>query len=299
MNWDDVKYFLAVARAGQMLGAANRLGTSQAKLGRRITSLEEALNYKLFERSTMGCKLTAEGHALLGRAEKIEAEFMQIQTSQLSGEDLVSGTVRIGTPDGFGISFLSSRIHRLAERYPKLTIQLVPVPQRFSLSQREADIAIMIGRPLKGRLRVRKLTDYSLGLYASREYLASHGAPDKLLDLKNHTLIGYVEDLLFSQQLNYNEEYASDWVSNIEVSSAIAQQQMVRSGAGIGVLHDFSVYDDDNLIALFPEKKIQRSYWTVRHESMKSMKKVSVVADFLDEIVQAEKQIFDLAATPQ
>ncbi len=293
MNWDDVKYFLAVARAGQMLGAANRLGTSQAKLGRRITSLEEALNYKLFERSTTGCKLTPEGYALLGRAEKIETEFMQIQTSQLTGDDALAGTVRIGTPDGFGISFLSSRIHRLSERYPKLKIQLVPVPQRFSLSQREADIAIMVGRPVKGRLRIRKLTDYSLGLYASKEYLALHGLPTKRQDLKNHTLIGYVEDLLFSQQLNYNEEYLNDWNSKIEVSSAIAQQEMVRSNAGVGVLHDFSVYNDDNLVALFPEKKLQRSYWTVRHESMKSMKKISVVADFLDEIVQAEKQIFE------
>lgn len=292
MNWDDVKYFLAVARAGQMLGAANRLGTSQAKLGRRITSLEEALKQKLFERSTTGCKLTAEGYALLDRAEKIEAEFMQIQAAQQGGEEVLSGTVRIGTPDGFGISFLSSRIHLLAERYPQLKIQLVPVPQRFSLSQREADIAIMVGRPLKGRLRVRKLTDYTLGLYASKQYLDMHGIPEQLSDLKHHQLIGYVEDLLFSQQLNYNQVYLSDWLSNIEVSSAIAQQQMVRSHGGIGVLHDFSVYNDDSLVALFPDKKIQRSYWTVRHESMKDMRKVTVVADFLDEIVQADKQLF-------
>ncbi len=292
MNWDDAKYFLAVARAGQMLGAANRLGTSQAKLGRRITSLEQALNCKLFERSTTGCKLTLEGQALLETVEKIETDFIQIQTSRKFGEGMVSGTVRIGTPDGFGISFLSSRIHLLAGRYPNLKIQLVPVPQRFSLSQREADIAIMVGRPLKGRLRVRKLTDYSLSLYASKQYLQTNGTPQSYKDLNEHTLIGYVEDLLFSQQLNYNEEYLKGWYSNIEVSSAVAQKEMVRSNAGIAVLHDFSIHNDDDLISLFPEKKIIRSYWTVWHESMKNTQQVSIVADFLEEIVKAEKKTF-------
>jgi len=292
MNWDDAKYFLAVARAGQMLGAASRLGTSQAKLGRRITSLEQALNCKLFERSTTGCKLTPEGQTLLEIVEKIETEFIQIQTSRTFGQGTVSGTVRIGAPDGFGISFLSSRIHLLTERHPNLKVQLVPVPQRFSLSQREADIAVMVGRPVKGRLRVRKLTDYSLGLYASKQYLEMNGKPREFSDLNKHTLIGYVEDLLYSQQLNYNEEYLKGWLSNIEVSSAIAQQEMVRSNAGIGVLHDFSVHSDKELISLFPEKKIQRSYWTVWHESMQNTQKVSIVANFLDEIVQAEKNIF-------
>ncbi len=108
----------------------------------------------------------------------------------------IAGTVRIGAPDGFGVSFLAPRLGRLTARHPELKLQLVPVPRSFSLSQREADIAITIERPEQGRLVSSKLTDYTLGLYASADYLGRYGARRGLIDdLKSHRRIGYVEDL--------------------------------------------------------------------------------------------------------
>lgn len=292
MNWDDAKYFLAVARAGQMLAAANRLGSSQAKLSRRITALEHALDCQLFERSTTGCKLTEDGQTLLGIAEQIEAGFLRLQTQSRSTHSQVSGVVRIGAPDGFGVAFLAPRLHLLSDRYPDLQIELVPVPQRFSLSQREADIAVMIGRPERGRLRARKLTDYSLGLYASKAYLLAKGTPSITSDLANHRLVGYVEDLLFAEQLNFASEFWAGWKSEIGISSAIGQYQSILSGSGIGVLHDFMASNDENLVPLFETRKLRRTYWTVWHESMKETRRISIVAKFLDEIVRSERAGF-------
>lgn len=292
MNWDDTKYFLAVARAGQMLGAATRLGVSQAKLSRRINALEQALDSKLFDRSTGGCELTADGTALLEIATRIESEFLGAQSALRGSESNVSGTLRIGAPDGFGIAFLSPRLHKLTARFPDLQIQLVPAPRSFSLSQREADIAVMVGRPEKGRLRARKLTDYSLGLYASRQYLERAGAPLQLSDLHEHQLVGYVEDLIFTPALNYTTEILRGWHSSIEISSALGQFEAVRSGTGVGVLHDFMAAPCPDLVRLFPEKSLQRSYYTVWHESMTNTKRIAIFAQFLNDLVQAEREIF-------
>jgi len=292
MNWDDTKYFLAVARAGQMLGAANRLCVSQAKLSRRITSLEQALDCKLFDRNTGGCTLTKNGIMLLETAERIEAEFSNAASSIRSPQSTVSGTVRIGAPDGFGVAFLSRHLHKLTAVHPNLNVQLVPTPRSFSLSQREADMAVMIGRPEKGRLRACKLIDYSLGLYASETYLKKMPHPTSLSDLSRHRLVGYVDDQIFSSALHYTSEYVRDWQSEIQISSALGQLNAVGSGAGIGVLHDFMASSDDTLVRLFPQKSIHRSYYTVWHESMKNTRRVAVVTDFLNDLTQANRAMF-------
>jgi len=292
MNWDDAKYFLAVARDGQMLGAAQRLNVSQAKLSRRIASLEAALNTKLLIRRTNGCELTEEGTALLEVTERIEAEFLDAQSKIKQTESSVSGTIRIGAPDGFGVAFLAQRLGQLATRFPNLHIQLVPVPRHFSLSQREAELAVMIGRPDKGRLRAQKLSDYSLSLYASKSYLEQAGIPTQLNDLKDHILVGYVEDLIFTPELNYNSEFLRGWASTIEVFSAMGQFETVRAGGGIGVLHDFIANEHNDLVQICPESRIISSYWTVWHESMRNAKRVTEVANFLDKIVREDRSMF-------
>ncbi len=201
MNWDDVRIFLAVARAGQILAAARTLGVNHATVGRRISALEEALQTRLVVRRTNGCELTPEGEVFLNAAERMETEMLAAQAHIGRFDAALAGTVRIGAPDGFGVSFLAPRLGALIARHPALKVQLVPVPRAFSLSQREADIAITIERPAEGRLISGKLTDYTLGIYASRAYLAANGAPADIEALKSHRLIGYVEDLLFTPRL--------------------------------------------------------------------------------------------------
>lgn len=166
------------------------------------------------------------------------------------------------------------------------------MPRTFSLSRREADIAVTLERPKEGRLVARKLTDYGLNLYASRPYLAANGHPSTLEDLVDHRLVGYVDDLLFTSSLDYTAEFLKTWRSTLAISSAMGQWQAVSAGAGIGILHDFMVQPNSDLIRLFPENRITRSYWTVVHEDLRTIKRVSVVADFLAEIVQRERSIF-------
>ncbi|ARQ08851.1 LysR family transcriptional regulator protein [Rhizobium etli] len=292
MNWDDVRIFLAVARTGQILAASKRLGLNHATLSRRLTSLETALKTRLFVRRTNGCELTAEGGIFLNAAERMETEMLAVQANLGHTDTAIAGTVRVGAPDGFGVSFLAPRLGRLIERHPELKIQLVPVPRSFSLSQREADIAIALERPEQGRLVSSKLTDYTLGLYASRDYLARHGRPGDVEALKAHPRIGYVEDLIFTASLNFSGEVMRSWDAGFEISTAIGQTEAVRSGAGIGILHDYIARQYPELQRILPDISIRRAYWTTYHETARDLVRVRSVVDFLQELVGAERQIF-------
>ena len=292
MNWDDVRMFLAVARTGQILAASKRLGLNHATLSRRVTSLEETLKTRLLVRRPNGCELTAEGEIFLAAAERMETEMLAALSQIGRIDTAIAGTVRIGAPDGFGVSFLAPRLGRLTARYPELKLQLVPVPRSFSLSQREADIAITIERPEQGRLVSSKLTDYTLGLYASSTYLAQHGTPQTIDDLKHHRRIGYVEDLIFTPSLNFSAEIMRSWDAAFEISSATGQTEAVRSSAGIGILHNYIARHTPELERILPETTIRRAYWTTYHESARDLVRVRTVAAFLQELVTAEHQMF-------
>jgi len=292
MNWDDVRIFLAVARAGQILGAARRLGLNHATVSRRIAALEEAAGAKLFYRLTTGSELTPAGERLLSVAERMEADMIAARAEIAGEEEEISGEVRIGAPDGFGVAFLAPRLWRLPVRHPRLSVQLVPVPRSLSLSRREADIAITVDRPTEGRLVAAKLVDYSLRAYASKAYVAAHGLPENAAALKNHRLVGYVPDLVFSPTLDYSAEVSEDWDPAFSVSSAMGQVEAVRAGAGIGILHTFIARKISNLVPVPFAGPIRRSYWLVYHESMRSTRRIQAAAAFIGEIVEEERETF-------
>jgi DNA-binding transcriptional LysR family regulator len=178
------------------------------------------------------------------------------------------------------------------ERHADLSVQLVPVPRSFSLSRREADIAITVDRPTEGRLVAGKLVDYELALYAARSYAARRKLPASMRELADHRLIGYVDDLVVSPSLDYAQEFAPDWTSSFSVSSALGQVEAVRSGAGIGILHSFIARAIPDLVKLDALRSIQRSYWLVYHESVRPLRRVQAVAAYINEIVERERAIF-------
>ncbi len=292
MDWDNVRVFLAVARAGQLLGAARSLNFNHATAARRISALEAELGSRLFLRRTNGSSLSAEGERFLPFAERMESEMLAAQEAAGAQDVALSGTVRIGAPDGFGVAFLASRLARITEHHPSLRLELVPVPRTFSLSRREADIAVTLERPREGRLVAKKLVDYTLGLYASRDYLERNPPPQTAEQLSAHRLVGYVEDLIFSPALDYAAEILKDWRSDVAVSSAMGQLEAVRAGAGIGILHTFMARRDVSVLQVLPDIGLRRAYWMVVHEDLRHVRRVSVVADELTSIVVAERQLF-------
>ena len=292
MNWDDIRIFLAVARSGQILGAAKRLGINHATVSRRIAALESDTKTRLFRRVTTGTLLTPAGERFLAVAERMEADLIAARAELSGEEEAVSGPVRIGTPDGFGVAFLASHLGELISRHPELEIQLVPVPRSFSLSRREADIAVTVDRPVEGRLVAGKLVDYSLQLYAGEDYAREHGLPQTIPDLLQHRLIGYVGDLTVSPSLDYAPDITPDWQARFSISSALGQVEAVRANAGIGILHTFIARRYPDLVPVPAAPPIRRAYWLVYHDSVRAVRRVQVVAAFIQEAVEKNRAIF-------
>jgi DNA-binding transcriptional LysR family regulator len=292
-DWDDLRFFLAVARAGRLTVAARRLGADHATVSRRISALEAALKAKLFERRPQGYALTAHGERLFGKAETMETQALAV-SSEIGGADLaLSGTVRIGAPGGFGTLFLAPRVAALASLYPDLEIQLIAMPRLLSLSKREADIAISLAPPKEGRIVARKLTDYRLGLYAAASYLDRHPAVAAAADLHAHEMIGYIDDLIFTPELDYLDEVSKGLRPRLQSSNLLAQMQAARAGAGICVLPHFMAAGDPALVPVLPEAvAIVRSFYLIVHADLRDVARIRASMDFLVREVKAARALF-------
>ncbi|QUS38543.1 LysR family transcriptional regulator [Tardiphaga alba] len=292
MDWDNIRVFLAVARGGHFSAAASTLQMDNATVGRRVIALEKSLGCRLFDRRPTGSVLTEAGERLLASAEAIESNLLRAQRDLSQSESDLAGTVRIAAPDGFGTLFLCPLLADLKRQYPTLTIQLVPISRTLSLSKREADLAIMIDRPDEGRLSIRRLIDYSLHFYATRDYLDRHPQPQTIDDLSAHSVVTYVQDLLFADRLNFVPQLYRPEYSRFECATAMGQMAAVRAGAGIGILHDYAVHDDPVFEMVLPDVSFTRSYWMATHLDVVGLNRVQTVANFIASGLTARASIF-------
>ena len=263
MDWDDLRIFLAVARSESLSGAGRGLKIDPATVGRRIQRLEEAIRARLFAKSPQGYALTEEGARLIPHAEQVEAAT-RAASETLTGPEGLTGQIRLGAPDGCANYLLPAVITRICADNPGLEVQIVALPRVFNLSKREADMAIGVSRPEAGRLTVQKLTDYRLHLAASRDYLARHPLIGPQ-DLKNHSFVGYIPDLIFDKELDYLTEIGAPPVT-FSSNSVSVQLNFLRQGAGLGVVHDFALPAAPELTRVLADQiRLTRSFWLIRH----------------------------------
>jgi molybdate transport repressor ModE-like protein len=289
MDWDQVRIFLEIARTGQILGAAKRLGLNHATVARQLTALEEDLKTKLVNRATTGSSLTPAGVALLGAAERAESEFLKVGAELAASSDRLQGTVRVGAPDGLGNYFLAARLAFFAAENPGLKIQLEPLPRVFSLAKREADIVVTLERPEEGKLVCTKLTDYSLSFYASASYLERSSAITDTGDLSAHLLITYIDDIVYSPALDYASDLAGVAVHRFECGSVMGQVEAVRAGAGVGILHDYAASHFPELKRILPDQVFTRSYWLLSHADTHDTPRVRAVHRYVASVVRQSR----------
>ncbi len=266
MNWDDLRVFLAVARAEGLSGAARGLRLDPATAGRRIARLERSLGAVLFAKSPQGYALTEAGQRLLPRAEAAEAALAegQAETAGAGGERL-SGTIRIGAPDGCANYLLPQVCAGIGAAHPDLDLQILALPRVVNLSRREADLAITVSQPATQRLRAEKLSDYHLSLAASVGWLARHGPPDSPEALKGARMIGYIPDMIFDAELDYLAQFG---VTRVPLASnaVSVQLNLARAGAGLAIVHDFALPAAPELVRVLPDAvRLKRSFWLVTH----------------------------------
>lgn len=298
LAWDDLRHFLAVARCGTVSAAARHLGVNATTVARRIRALEASLGRLLFEKSRhSGFVLTEDGQRLLPQADQLDSAVLAVQESLGGGHSQVSGLVRLACTEGLGTSFLAPELAQLQAQHPALQIDLMPLPHFVSLSKREADLLVTLERPERGAYVVAKLCDYDLAVYAHRDYLARHPPITTAEQLAEHPFVAYVDALAFSGELLYQEQAVPLAPVRFRSTSVVAQAAVVRQGLALGILPCFLAAQYPQLVPVLPQVvRVRRSFWLCCREDLRSLRRIRVVWDWLQQRAQAQTGLFQGAS---
>ena len=200
-----------------------------------------------------------------------------------------SGLVRVGATEGFGTLILAPHLARLTQKHPHLSIDLLALPRMLHLSRREADIVISLERPTRGSVIVTKLADYTLHLYGQREYLARRPLVATREDLRHHAFVSYVDDLLFTKELQFLDQLYPPERFAMRSTSVTAQYEAVRTGAGLAVLPAFLADRDPILSRVLPQEAVfTRTFWMSMPHEAKHQARIQAVWGLIKEVAQNE-----------
>ena len=290
MDWDNLRYFLELARSGTLAAAARRAGVEHTTVARRIQALEKQMGAALFAREAGGHRLTEAGRQLLPAVEAMETAVLGVERAAPAKAGAgPSGLVRVGATEGFGTLILAPHLARLTQKHPHLSIDLLALPRMLHLSRREADIVISLERPRRGSVIVTKLAYYTLHLYGQREYLARRPLVATREDLRHHAFVSYVDDLLFTKELQFLDQIYPPERFAMRSTSVTAQYEAVRAGAGLAVLPAFLADADPVLARVLPqEARFTRTFWMSMPAEAKHLARMQAVWSFLKEVGQRE-----------
>ncbi|MEU8222835.1 LysR family transcriptional regulator [Kribbella sp. NPDC048915] len=288
LPWDDVQYFLELARRRTLAKASLRLGVAHTTVLRRVASLERRLDRKLFDRSHSGFDLTSAGQELLHRAEEMESVADTIFSA--GGErGRVAGTVRVAIVEGLAHSIVVPALRPFHVAFPDVRLELITVMQLANLTRRDADIAVGLSRPSGSKLYARKVAQSHVHLYASTAYLAEHGTPATVSDLDRHFFVDYVEDMIEIQALRWLADVVGSNRVVFRSTSPLVQLAAVRSGLGIGMFPTYLTRDEPDFVRLLPDEVCaHREFWAAVHQDLLRLPRMQSVFDFLIHCLTAE-----------
>jgi len=292
-DWENLKALLAVVRAGRLTAAAKRLHVDHSTLSRRICALESSLGTRLFDRRTGRYQLTSEGESLVGEAESVENVAIRIQARLDNTGAGARRLRRMGLPEGFGTYFLAPRAFAPDRAAPGTRDRNGREPHTFQPEQTRGGSGRGHDPARAGQLHARKLTDYELGVYASRSYLEAKGPVTSRSQLPGHVWIGYIQDLMWSPELEYFQQISPEIEPQIRISNVITQMMAVRGSAGLGVLPCFMASREPDLVRLLAaEARIFRSYWLITHSDVRDLARVRAAMEFVTKCVQTDNEVF-------
>lgn len=294
MDWDKLRIFHAVADAGSLTHAGDKLNLSQSAVSRQIRGLEEQLNTNLFHRHARGLILTEQGELLFdatsAMAKRLDAAAARIRDS----EEEVFGELRVTTTTGFGTLWLAPRLPKLYEQYPDLKVDLMLEERVLDLPMREADVAIRMKEPSQADLIRKRLMTVRMGIYASPEYLKKHGTPERMEDMADHRLICQNTD---SDQVGaglqlVKELMMYDLRSLLTVNNYFGVLQGVVHHLGLGVLPNYLIQDFPDLVHVMPDvESAEVPVYLAYPEELRQSKRVAAFKDFVqEEIITYRKQ---------
>lgn len=280
-DWNDLRYFLAVARTGSTLAAAKAIGLSQSTVQRRLAVLEQRLNRQLVERHPTGYKLTALGEELRSYAEQVEEAVAAFERRLASSDKGLTGVVRVTCPEGLANNLALPLIEQFHARYPGLRADLVVTERILDLSKGEAEIAIRGGLPTDPVLICRKLSDNPWAVYASRSYLEQHDRPRCPADIVHHKVIGFSGDIANVHFAKWFESVAPRVAIAARSNTIVGLMMAAKSGAGLAILPAQLGDPEPDLVRVLESPDLVSYVYLLVHPDLQHVPRVRAFVDFI------------------
>jgi DNA-binding transcriptional LysR family regulator len=295
MDWNDLRYFLTVARTGSLTQTSSELKVSQSTVSRRIVELEENLGVALFQRHQTGYFLTDEGREVLRHAAQVEDSILALERGAAGLDKDPSGVVRLATSENLATDLIIPALPAFRERYPGICLEIITSTVAAELGRREADLALRVVRPTRGNLTVRSVGHMTYSVYGSRDYLDRHpyieGEP-----LGGWHFITWNDSHAFMPAAAWLKRHHPGCKIALVTSSLPSQIVAVRAGLGLAVIPDFLAIGDDLVPVISSDQMFSNKVWLVTHADLVASARVRAVGDFLADRVMRTN--LDLSRRP-
>lgn len=275
---DDLLVLLAVGRSGRFVTAADELGINHTTISRRIAALEQSIGGRLLARAAGGWELTDLGREALAAAEAVESAVRSLTGP--AGSRTLEGVVRMSATDGFSAYIAAPAAAEVRRRHPRVSVEIVAATRRATQQRSGLDIEVVVGEPQVHRAEATRLGDYRLGLYGSRDYLASHGTPASRSELAAHSLVYFIDSMLQVDDLDLARTFAPAMRESVTSTNVFVHVEATRAAAGLGLLPCFMADRHRDLVrVLSDDVGLLLSYWLVARTETLRRPEVAALVD--------------------
>jgi DNA-binding transcriptional LysR family regulator len=289
LNWDEFRYFAAVANTGSVRGAASELQVNPSTVTRRLDALESRLGIMLFIRSGAGLHITPEGAEFARRIDAVGAQLQTIDAQMQGRDERLEGTIRVALPDVLAVSFVLADLAEFCHQYPDIELEILPVHQNLDIAKVDFDVAILATENPPEAMVGRPLYQVALAAYGSRRYVSKHDAHHDGGGLAWVDWAGHGEVMSFYASLR--ETYFPQARVRIRCDQVFMQQTCVRAHMGVGLLPcylsaDTAHWPDDEQLVQLPQMPVQKSptLWLLTHPELRSARRVQLLVAFIRDL---------------
>ncbi|GHF26555.1 LysR family transcriptional regulator [Kordiimonas sediminis] len=292
LNWNDLKYFLAMAESGSLSGAAKKLRVSQPTLSRRLTTLEESIGKDLFARTRNGLELTAIGEQLIHHAQHMKDDVHAIERLVTGEDQALKGSVSISAIEMIGAGWLVEQMKPFHDQFSNITVEINVENNTVDLLRREADIALRMFRPNQSDLIARKTVTIHYSYYASKDYIEKHGMPT-YDNLKDHNAIIPGDEMMARVKAGPIKSKLFEMKPVFRSNSLMSLYSAVKAGYGVGACICIFGDNDPDLVRLFDNHiVVSTDLWLVSHAELKRSARIRAVYDYLGDMLLSNKAAF-------
>jgi DNA-binding transcriptional LysR family regulator len=293
-KWEELRYFLAVAKSRNLSKAAKTLGVNHSTVFRRMATLEKSLGVRLVERMADGYVLTGAGEEMLASLTQIDEEITSLHL-RLRGQDhQLTGVIRVTTSDALAQKFLQTYFPGFRKQYPDIHIELITSNSFFNLSKREADVALRPTRNPSEGLVGRKLCIISWALYGSKKYLRRRGRPATPGEMAQYEIISTDESLSHIAAIRWLKSYVPDEAIVLSCSSVTPMFTAATAGLGLCPLPCWMGDVEPSLIQIFPPLRENASeLWLLTHRDLRHTARIRVFMDYMGAVISKDRPLFE------